>query len=249
MRQLLMLGFYCEVYRREPTCRIYINDILLDEFDIPHAPHKDDANHLFFSGDGLNPNFFDIEYTRVKLYTPFLKYIEFDDQDAKEIDIKIEIYNNDNNYANGFMTKNTQMMLPFMFLASKNLLDRIDNLKNNWKFSIKNYQIQNKRAIDIFYSKTRNRIFENFAEGLMSKFPDKIYQQVPAEEIRPYCSNWQDLPPRWKDINGDWVGSSGYFHLKLKKKLGFWRLDTDLRKGRHRLGFIAIVEHLYNKYR
>ena len=40
MRQLLMLGFYCEVYKKEPLCRVYVNDVLLDEFNIPHTPRK-----------------------------------------------------------------------------------------------------------------------------------------------------------------------------------------------------------------
>jgi hypothetical protein len=44
MRQLLMLGFYCEVYRREPLCRVYVNNVCVDEFNIPHTPNNNSWN-------------------------------------------------------------------------------------------------------------------------------------------------------------------------------------------------------------
>ena len=39
MRYLLVVGFACEVYRKEPRARIFVGDKLIDEFYIPH--HKD----------------------------------------------------------------------------------------------------------------------------------------------------------------------------------------------------------------
>ena len=147
MRQLLMLGFYCEVYRREPRCRVYANDVLLDEFNITHAPVKQGG---VVNGEQLSPQYFGQEYIRLKLATPFLKYIEFDDQNAQEVCVKIEIQNNDNNYSNGFMSKYTRVMIPFMYLSSKKILNNIDDLKDRWKFS-KNYRMHTKRDLDTYY--------------------------------------------------------------------------------------------------
>ena len=243
MRQLLILGFYCEVYRREPRCRVYVNDVLVDEFNIPHSPCK----HSDINNIRLSPKFFGRDHVRLEQNTPFLKHIEFDDQDTKEADIRIEIQNNDNNYANGFMTKCTRVILSPTFLLSKKLLNGIEDLKNKWKFSVKNYQIHNKRAIDIFYSNKRNKIFENFSDGMMLNFPGIVQQKKIVEEI----NNWQDLPQLWVDTPGYvWIGSTGYFHLKLKKKLGFWRHAEDRRKGRWKIGqLVHLVEELYDKYK
>lgn len=247
MRQLLMLGFYCEVYRRQPRCRVYVNDVLLDEFDISHAPCKQvDINNV-----QLSPSFFGQEYARLKLNTPFLKYIEFDDRGTNKVDIRIEIQNNDNNYANGFMTKCTRVILSHIFLSSKKLLNRMDYLKNNWKFSLKNYHIHNKRDIDTYYLNKKNQIFENFSAEMILNFPGIVQEQKLVEEIRSYCNNWQDLPPWWKCYTSDWwIGSSGYFYLTLKKKLGFWRHEKDRRIGRWKIGRInTLVQELYDKYK
>ena len=37
MRYLLVVGFACEVYRREPRARIFVGDKLIDEFTISHS--------------------------------------------------------------------------------------------------------------------------------------------------------------------------------------------------------------------
>ena len=37
MRYLLVVGFYCDVYRREPQARLFFNDQLIDEFNIQHC--------------------------------------------------------------------------------------------------------------------------------------------------------------------------------------------------------------------
>ena len=39
MRYLLVVGFACEIYRREPRARLFFNNNLIDEFYIKH--HKD----------------------------------------------------------------------------------------------------------------------------------------------------------------------------------------------------------------
>ena len=36
MRYLLVVGFNCKVYRREPQARLFFNEKLIDEFNIKH---------------------------------------------------------------------------------------------------------------------------------------------------------------------------------------------------------------------
>ena len=252
MRQLLILGFYCEVYRREPLCRVYVNDILIDEFNIPHTPctHNDITDAQSSSTMLLGPNFFDRKKFLFDSGIPFLKYIEFDDSYFEEVNIRIEILNDDNNYSNGFMTKGTRIMLPFVFLLSKKVLCRINDIKNNWKFSNKSYRLDDKKNIDIFYSGRKNHIFANLGINMISNFPDVSRQQRPAEKIKPYCNNWQDLPSESYNCPAfHWFGSSGYFYLTAKKKLGFWRHSTDLRKGRWKIGIVEAVKYIYDKYK
>ena len=227
MRQLLMLGFYCEVYRREPRCRVYVNDMLLDEFNIPHSPYKHIDETL---KDILDP-MPDEDSIISKSCTPFLKYIEFDDQNFREVDIRIEIQNNDNNYTNGFMTKYTRVKLSCIFLASKKMLNRIDELKNNWKFSRKNYQVRNKKDLGVFYQGKRGWILENLAKTMTMNF-----------------ANLSKIPPDLLKISY-WIGSSGFFHLTPTKRFGFWVSNENIQKGYYKLGWINSVEQIYNKYK
>ena len=248
MRQLLILGFYCKVYRREPLCRVYVNDILLDEFNIPHTPYNN--IHLSTVGDRLSPQFPNQQLQFLKSTNPFLKYIEFDDLDIEKLNIRIEIKNNDNNYTNGFINKCTLVLLPHVFLFSKKLLDRIDDLKKRWKFSSKNYCIHSKRDVKLFYTGMKYYIFEPLDNNLILDFPDIVQQQWTAEKMKSCYYNWRDLPTIWIDHpSSHWIGSSGCFRLTVKKKFGFWRHSTDLRKGRYKIGQTGFVEYLYDKYK
>jgi hypothetical protein len=247
MRQLLMLGFYCEVYKREPLCRVYVNDVLLDEFNIPHTPQKDCE---FIR---LDPKFFNRNYVRVQSNPTFLKYIELDDGEADALDIRVEIQNNYNNYANGFMTNHTRVMLSQCFLLSKNTLERLDSIQNNFKFSRKNQHkyYKKKNIVDYYAVPNNNRtgIFDNFANYMNLRFPDITQHPQSEEQLKLHCSNHLDLPAMWQDNPAEhWIGSSGYCHLTLKKKLGFWRLSTDRRQSCWRLGEIDTVKYHYDKY-
>ena len=233
MRQLLMLGFYCEVYRREPLCRVYVNDVLVDEFNIPHAPRKNLDSNIDMNIDVLNPTNTKINhypnFFRLISNNPFLKYIEFDDLDSKTLDVRIEVDNDDNNYSNGFISQCTLVMLSYIFLSSKKVLDRLGDIENKWKFNHKSYHINHKNKIDsyAFYFRQRTSIFMNFADDMKLNF-GKVSEGMPSEQ---------------------WLGKTGHFSLALKKKLVFWQLQTDLRKMRWKVGLSEAVRYLYDKYR
>jgi hypothetical protein len=245
-----MLGFYCEVYKREPLCRVYINDVLVDEFNIPHTPQKE----IEWNSDIiLDPKFLNRTFFTAQSNPTFCKYIELDNGEATALDLRVEIQNNDNNYANGFMTNHTRVMLLHCFLLSKNTLERLDSMQNDFKFSRKNQHkyYKKKNIVDYYAVPNSNKtgIFDNFANWMNLHFPDITQHPQSEEQLKSHFSNYQYLPTMWQDSPAEhWIGSSGYCHLTLKKKLGFWRHSTDRRRGCWNFGQIDTAKYLYDKY-
>ena len=222
MRQLLILGFHCNIYKKEPQCRVYVEDVLVDEFDIPQS------DEVAVEIDRLDPL---RKYKNLQNFTtnpPFLKYIEFDDAGADSLDVIIKIQNNDNNYANGFMSKHTHVTLSHVFLTSKKVLENIDNLKNNSKFTHQNWEKYNRDIVDFYVDDNRHRIFENFVGHTEANFPG-IH---PGDSLSSYK-----------------IGTSGYYHLDVKKKLVFWRDSKTSSKGYWRAGNYEEVKYFYDKYK
>ena len=237
-----MLGFYCEVYRREPLCRVYVNDVLLDEFNIPHSPYKKiDYPSLF-----LNPNYNNSDVIKIKNNALFYKFIEFDCSDSNLLDIRIEVINDDNNYNNGFMTKYTKIMLSQFYVIPKGILNALNLLKSRWKFSTDNwYKLHGKtKPVTFFYAGSRN-IIENFACSINIHFPGIVQSPVHSNNEQKY----HHLPRIWSDDPTKiFIGSSGYFQSNLKKKMGFWQHASDTRKGYRRFNYNVVVKDLYDKY-
>ena len=84
MFNVLALGFYCQIYKKKPNVRIFVNNIFIDEFDID--------SHDFENCNSI-PN---LKFYQLNLLDEFHKH-----------SIKLEIKNSDSNYNNGFMTKST----------------------------------------------------------------------------------------------------------------------------------------------
>ena len=246
MRQLLMLGFYCEVYRREPRCRVYVNDILLDEFNIPHTPYKD----VWTADMELDPKIEYREQVELQSNILFLKYLELDDADKNSLDIKIEIQNNDNNYSNGFMNKYTRVMLSQCWIASIKCLDNCDDIHNRWKYNTHNYDHSCTGSIAQYYAKATNYIFDNLAMYADLYFPYITQKQYSIEHLKTFFHDYQYLPRLWQESPCRcWVGSNGYFCIHLRKKLGFWRHSTDRRRGSQFSFEINLIKYLYDKYK
>ena len=247
MRQLLMLGFYCEVYRREPLCRVYVNDVLVDEFDIPHTPRKD----LWTVDMRLDPTFWSREQFELQSNTPFLKYLELDDGSGQSLDLRVEIKNSDNNHANGFMTKHTRVMLWQCWLAPVKVWQEFDQIYDRWKFCRHNWPkfFGYKTCID-YYLGQRNIVFDNLMIYSEMHFPNITQQLQSEEQLKSHCSNYQHQPQICQERpNLHWTGTWGHYHLTLAKKLGFWRPITDRRRGWWKLNRIPNVKDLYNKYK
>ena len=224
MRQLLMLGFYCNIYRQEPLCRVYVNDVLLDEFDIPQRDKVDVEIDL------LDPFASHKRLQHFTTNTLFLKCIEFDDADADSLDVVIKIHNDDNNHANGFMSRYTNVTLSRCYLASEKLLENVDNIQNNFKFSRKNWEKYNRNIANFYADSNRTRMFNNHVRDMKSNFPGI---QVKSNEY----------------IGGYGIGTSGHYRLTVKKKLGFWLDSKKCCKGYWRAGSINLVKYIYDKYK
>ena len=119
MKYLLLVEFLCEIYRREPKARIFLNDQLLDEFLIQQNAGVDPWSldkQMQVIPDHINKtiaetkNFQQLGFNNFKIY-------QFDmPREPDHLTLKIEIKNNDNNYTNGFMTRYTLIVLKHLLL-------------------------------------------------------------------------------------------------------------------------------------
>lgn len=118
MKYLLVVGFHCAVYRKEPRARLFFNDQLIDEFNIKHkVENKDVINPLVNLKHQLEPceDWLYNEYWKNNL--PPLRFYDIDvDDQVQQVSVKIDIDNDDNNYTNGFTTKFTNLRLSALSL-------------------------------------------------------------------------------------------------------------------------------------
>ena len=245
MRQLLILGFYCEVYRKNPLCRVFLNNVLVDEFDIPHTPCENRWTLNLF----LDPALWSREQFQLQSNTPFLKFLEFDDAGVRSLDIRIEIQNDDNNHANGFMTRHTGVILCQCYLASAKLWEDFSHVGDRWKYTKGNWHSSN-RSVAQYYTGWRNSVISNLMMFADMHFPDIKQVRRSTDQQKLHCSNYQYLPQQYRYFPSTYrIGTSGYFHLTLVKKLGFWRHSTDRRRGYWKISTIRNAKDLYNKYK
>jgi hypothetical protein len=57
MKQVIFLGFYCQIYKKEPTARIYVGDVMIDEIKIPEFCPEEyvrDKKLSFLSNKNVN---------------------------------------------------------------------------------------------------------------------------------------------------------------------------------------------------
>jgi hypothetical protein len=222
--------------------------MLVDEFNIPHTPKI----NLWSNEMTLDPMYWCKDQGYLESNIPFLKILELDDTGERSMDLRVEIHNDDNNYANGFMTQSTLVLLCQCWLAPVKVWEQFDQIWDRWKYSRHNWNkyYNHTRSVTYYYPGWRNHIFDNLAIYADMHFPNITQQLQSEEQLKSHCSNHQDLPQIWQEFpNLHWTGASGYFHLSLAKKLGFWRHSTDRRRGYWKLSLIKNVKDLYDKYR
>lgn len=198
MRYLLVLGFTCKFYRREPQARIYLNDQLIDDFHIPcefdgslkSMPKYNHNIHI------LKPNTDSKNYNLWIQNLPPLKFYELEiDKKIKNVTLLIKINNADSNYTNGFITNSTliKLRICYFFPLEKKVLLRLDEIKNKNIIS-KNYS---------WYKSDKNKIFDLATNGMCWKGLNEQIFETPH------------FPLQFIDIGGD-----GMFLCHLYKKYG-----------------------------
>ena len=147
MSYVLCLGFLVNVYKKFPKIRIFLNDTFIDEFFINGVKSSTDVTIFsesllaFKNKSRLKPirdYFFYKEtehYVNSKVY---LKFFELDENYINSLEkhkLKIQVFNDDNNFTNGFLTKSTLISIPVAYVIPKKILtDYLNFMKNHSSF-------------------------------------------------------------------------------------------------------------------
>jgi hypothetical protein len=228
MKYLLVVGFNCEVYQQEPLTRIYINNNLIDEFNI--LENKNNLQSIFDNYFDLNQNKdFLKPFSHVNDFLPLqiknlppLRFYEIDVDPREELlQIRINIDNNDSNYNNGFMTKSTLLKLQvlYFFPYDQKILSYFNAIK------------------------TKNRIGTNYAWY-------KRYKNMLFDIVRHstwYGKNEQIIDSSKKKIlEFHNIGGEGYINCNLVKKYGIY-IPKLVKSNRYDIDF-SFLKYLYDKY-
>jgi len=223
MKYLLVVGFACNVYKKEPRARIFFGDKLIDEFYIEH--HKDTltiAKKKFFQKINILQPYSTIELVnnvQIKNFIPLRFYEIKVDQTKSQEELRIEIKNNDSNYNNGFMTNSTliQLQVCHFFPLDKKLLSRLVKIRNKNVIS-KSYA---------WFRSDKNTIFKLNENG--------IEWRGENTQVFNYKNNMYN------------IGGNGYFYCKLVKKYGIF-ISKLYKSYRYNLFRTYIIDYFINKY-
>ena len=225
MRYLLVVGFACDVYRREPRARIFVGDKLIDDFYIPHTPDNlSAAQKNFFTTLHLLQPFSGLKLQNflIKNFPP-LRFYEVDiDKRIKNLILRINIDNSDSNYSNGFMTKSTLIKLKifYFFPFEKRVLLRLKEIRDKNRIS-KNYS---------WYRSNKNYIYDVVKNPISWKGLNRQFENISGELLSQFS-----------------VGGNGDYISELIKKYGIF-MPTLARSCRYSLDW-DITSFLFDKYR
>jgi hypothetical protein len=227
MKYLLVVGFACDVHKKEPRARIFFGDKLIDEFNIEH--HKDTltiAKTNFFQKINILQPYSTIELVnnvQIKNFIPLRFYEIKVDKTKSQEELRIEIKNNDSNYNNGFMTNSTliQLQVCHFFPLDKKLLSRLVKIRNKNMIS-KSYA---------WFRSNKNTIFKLNENG--------IEWRGENTQVFNYKNNM--------DYGMYNIGGNGYFYCKLVKKYGIF-ISKLYKSYRYNLFRTYIIDYFINKY-
>jgi len=223
MRYLLVVGFACEVYKKEPLARIFVGDKLIDEFYIQH--YKDTLPTRikeFYQKKQLLQSFSEFEFINMQIKNfPPLRFYEVEiDTTLDRLELRIEIKNSDSNYTNGFITNSTLIQLKayYFFPLHQKLLLRLKKIKN--KIRLQNYS----------WSRSyKNHIFDLLKNQLQWRGQNGQTVEYSRYQLEDY-----------------FLGGNGVFIYKLVKK--YQILMSKLKKSSRYNFNTVLVDYLLNKY-
>jgi hypothetical protein len=226
MKYLLVLGFCCDVYRKKPRARIFVDDKLIDEFDVPHQKNnlKIAIENYFLNRHTLKPFSKDNEFLNLKIKNfSSLQFYEIEiEQKKKQLKLRIDVENNDSNSTNGFMTKSTLLTFQLLYFFPYNIkiLSHLNTIRMK-NIIGKNYA---------WYRRPNNNLF------------DIIYNsQWHGKNKQSFISS------STKVLSYHGIGGSGYMQCELVKKYGIL-IPRSIKSNRYDLN-LPLLNYFFNKYK
>lgn len=201
MSHVLGIGFWCDVYKKNPRVRVFFDGQFLEEYEITHDPVPEWGTSP--NGRQSSPDRAIFRYPEAKLFA-----IEDHQLEGKEsIEIRVEVENDDNNYTNGFMTKYTSLLLKTFFFCPLELITNREKaepyVEKHMKWFAKPFSSTNNWHV--FFNK---------------------YKSTDRKVVYPFLTTFA----KWSGREGQVVdnildytlGGSGVYTVKICKKHGIW---------------------------
>ena len=220
MKYLLVVGFACDVYQKEPRARIFVGDKLIDEFYI--LPHKDTLTPAIENFQQNLHILHPFSFIEVINNFPPLRFYEIGiDTTLDQTELRIEIENSDSNNTNGFINNSTliKIQVCYFFPLHQKLLLKFHEIKNENRLTQKY----------AWYRVYKNQIFDLLVNGLC--WQGKNGQIVESDG---------DLLKRYN------LGGDGVFTCQLVKK--YQILMSKLKKSSIYNFNSVLVDFYLNKY-
>jgi hypothetical protein len=219
MRYLLAVGFCCDVFRKEPRTRIFIDDHLIDEFDVKNYQITRVINDVELYKK-LQPSPLEYSNIEIDMVQSLLKFYEIELNEKQEkLNLCIHVDNDDSNFNNGFMNRSTLLRLACFYIVPLNK-----------KISIKLIKIFKKKITKKTYAWYRRR-----HSGMYN--------------LLPYTTWYGKNNQKYSDLKKTRfnIGGSGYFSCDLIKKYKIF-MPTIYKPYRFSINQ-TLYNYIFDKYK
>jgi len=243
MSYILFLGFRLAIYQQPPTFRLYCNNNFLDEFTIRTKPnkiinfgydilsndflklYKQNRSLLDYKGDWnfLPRNFNNFFHKDINW-----KIFEIDANIFKSKEnhnLLLEVRNDDNNFTNGFMTKNTLFSLCLAYCVPKHYLSNLQLLFEEYvSFKLITRKTHlDVSSIKIDYKTRKSGLFDILGFNLLEQ---TNYQNNQLLTWHPNNNRKKKIVERFS-----WIGESGHFNLNFSNEILMLTKNTYQKYG------------------
>ena len=230
----LIIGYVCNIYKKPPSIRIFLNDFFIDEFEckntISHNElkfYKLNSKYIFEDKhEFLDPKHISATSLNIN-HNVNLKYYSLQNlpiNNESLLCVRIEVNNNDSNYTNGFITKSTMVSFPIISLLSTKTFQNWNKFSKSYLLRLEKLRKKHQdiRSIKNYYSKK------------------SLFSVIRPENFIFYENDGK------KYIYSHMCGGSGKFEIKFYKK--YFNIICDKSLGVKRLGQQDYISGLLNKY-
>lgn len=236
MSYLLCLGFISYQYKKEPTVRLFVDDIFIDEFElckshdsklfknnknIDHTPTIKGKNTEYYNSEytnylkQLDPsvpwNMFKkvLKYNKCPLRSDMsLRFYKLHDHFIKKSkNIRLEIQSNDSNFTNGFMTSSTTYSLRVAYLIPQEIYKNPKKYFQKYDQQVKQYNRNHKDQHEI----------KQFYKKSLVKISSKPYLRLLDPDTMYHLDNKNKKIDIGKISRLTWFGGTRQVILPLSK--------------------------------